>query len=227
MAGSSRRVRRVNAITPSTISSRLITVANTGRLIERSEMFMRGQPRLRVAGVGRRPSGLRRRPRRPCCPARSLPVPSTTIRSPAFSPSSTSTMPVAARADLDVGPFDAAVGLDPVHERVAAHLHHRDLRHQQRLPLGPRQRDLQQHARAQRAVGVGEIAAHGHRARGLIDARIDGADERRRTARPGYAALVRAERAGPARRWRASPRAPGSRRTRARCRPASRSRCPA
>ena len=37
IAGSSRSVRRVNAIRPSTTSSRLITVAKTGRRIERSD----------------------------------------------------------------------------------------------------------------------------------------------------------------------------------------------
>jgi hypothetical protein len=40
IAGSSRRVRRMNDITPSTTSSRLITTASTGRLIERSDSFM-------------------------------------------------------------------------------------------------------------------------------------------------------------------------------------------
>ena len=40
MAGSSRRVSRVKAIRPSATSSRLITVASTGRLIDRSEILM-------------------------------------------------------------------------------------------------------------------------------------------------------------------------------------------
>ena len=38
MLGISRSVSREYDITPSTTSSRLITTANTGRLIERSEM---------------------------------------------------------------------------------------------------------------------------------------------------------------------------------------------
>src|SRR4249919_2732076 len=41
MSGSSRSGRRVKANRPSTISSRLTTVASTGRLMERSEISMR------------------------------------------------------------------------------------------------------------------------------------------------------------------------------------------
>lgn len=40
IAGNSRKVSRVNDITPSTISSRLITTAITGRVMDRSESFI-------------------------------------------------------------------------------------------------------------------------------------------------------------------------------------------
>ena len=91
-------------MTPSTISSRLMTVAKTGRLIERSD-------RLHVSrfAVGRR----RRGGRAPTtfAPGRSLPVPSTTMRSPARDALQDFRLAVGARADLHVDLFDAAVGL--------------------------------------------------------------------------------------------------------------------
>src|SRR3982750_4736931 len=56
MAGNSRSVRRVNAMMPSTMSSRLMTVAKTGRWIEMSDRRMSA---LRRRGCGRRFDDLR------------------------------------------------------------------------------------------------------------------------------------------------------------------------
>src|SRR5690606_39074499 len=48
MLGSSRRVRRMNDMPPSTTSSRLTTIAKTGRRIDRSDSFIGSAP---VAGA--------------------------------------------------------------------------------------------------------------------------------------------------------------------------------
>src|SRR5690606_23919771 len=67
-----------------------------------------------------------------------------------------------------------AVRLEAVDERIAADLHDGDLRHHQRLAGWTEDPYFQQHARTQRMVAIGEISTHGHRARGRIDARING-----------------------------------------------------
>ena len=174
IAGSSRRVRRENAITPSTISSRLITVAKTGRWMERSERFIASAPvRASSARRGRRvapPSADLRARAQLAGAVDDDAVARASGRSQDFRQA------VAARADVDVRLLDAAVGLDPEHERVAR----RPAPPRSPAPAAPGARracrsHVHQHARAQRAVGVGEVAAHGDRARGRIDARVDGA----------------------------------------------------
>src|SRR5690606_39317915 len=51
MLGSSRRVRRMNDMPPSTTSSRLTTIAKTGRRIDRSDSFI-GSALAARAGAG-------------------------------------------------------------------------------------------------------------------------------------------------------------------------------
>ena len=85
MFGNSRSGSRVKAIVPSTISSRLATVARTGRRIDRSEMTT-GQRRPGL-DCGFSPASLTTEP---SC---SFTMPSTTMRSPAWMPSRISTLP--------------------------------------------------------------------------------------------------------------------------------------
>ena len=109
--------------------------------------------------------------RRPSHPACSLPTPSMTMRSPASTPPFSITLP-GRRPPTSTSAFSTrVVGLDPPDEGLAADLLHRDLRHHQRLPGAARHRDFDQHARPQHALGVGEIAAHGDRARAGIQPR--------------------------------------------------------
>ena len=97
MSGNSRSGRRVNEITPSTISSRLTTVAKTGRWIEMSDSFI--VRRRRFAARRRAPAVVApaSTTRSPGC---SLTVPSTTTRSPAFQARHDFDHALAARAEF-------------------------------------------------------------------------------------------------------------------------------
>src|SRR3546814_20587881 len=72
-------------------------------------------------------------------------------------------LPFAARADRHRNLFHRVVFAHAVYEGIAADLDDGNLRRQQRLPFGALDLDLHQHARAQRAISVVEVAAHGHR----------------------------------------------------------------
>ena len=178
MAGSSRRVSRVKDITPSTSGSRLITTANTGRWMEMSDSFIR-------RGLGR--DRRRRISRLAAMGWRDVAGRDLQTRAQlAGAVDHDALAGLQALLDLDdartarasdhIHALDAVVAPDAVHEGIAADLHHRNFRNHQCRALGAEQAHVQQHARAQRMVAVGEIGTHGHRAGGRIDARIDGAD---------------------------------------------------
>ena len=79
----------MNDIAPSTISSRLITTASTGRLIERSESFI-ALPAYCEGGLAAAGAAA---PSVTVLPGCTLPVPSTTMRSPALMPDASMTLP--------------------------------------------------------------------------------------------------------------------------------------
>ena len=126
MSGSSRSGRRVNAITPSTTSNRLPTVASTGRWMEMSEIFI---PRRRRAFAPASTTLL------PSC---SLTMPSTTMRSPGFSPDAISTLPSWRLPSVTGTSATASPAPTREHAGLRTFLLHRDFRQHQRLASGRR-----------------------------------------------------------------------------------------
>src|SRR5688572_5665447 len=135
MFGSSRSVSRVNAMMPTTTSSRLITVAKTGRRIDRSERLIASARRGRRRGVGRlRPAGLRRL-RRDLGDPRAVAQLHRTVDDDAFAGGETLQdldFAGAARTEFDAALLDGAVGLHDEDVGLLRDLHDRDLRDRQR-----------------------------------------------------------------------------------------------
>src|SRR5687768_5702646 len=125
---------------PSTISSRLITVANTGRRMDRSEISIASALSRRGGGlrIGAGPGAIARRAglaHRAARPQLAGAVDDDAVaRLKALADLD---LPAGARADLDHRLFDLAVFQHAVDERLEPDLHDRDFRHHQRLPLGP------------------------------------------------------------------------------------------
>jgi hypothetical protein len=102
-------------------------------------------------------------------------MPSTTTRSPAFTPLEDLDPARAARADLHRHVLDLVAG-DAVQEGLLAQLLAATAPAPAAPGAHPAQLHLQQHARAQPALRIVELGARGERARGGVDARADRGD---------------------------------------------------
>ena len=147
----------------------LSTAANTGRLMQKSEIIAPspcgGEPAPVLGRSSRRTLAPSRRRCRPC----------RTTGSPASSPSSTSTAP-AVRWPSRTGSAPGAAVLDDEHEGAVALGDHRLFRDQHRRPLLQHDLDVHEHAGRQDQVGIGEDGAHPKGARHLADPGVDGGD---------------------------------------------------